>query len=493
VGEDKGEGLESSRKGGFGNCNMEKIRFGTDGWRGIIADDFTFDNVRIVAQGIADYLKEETEDNKQKEVVVGYDNRFLAEKYALLIAEVLSGNGIKVILSDKSVPSPCVSFAIVERKCDGGVMVTASHNPPQFCGIKFKASYGGPATEEITRKIERNLYHSKILESINPELIIEEDLIPSYLARLKSFIDFDLIKGAGLKIVADSMYGVGNEYIEQVLKDTNCNVISIRVRRDPLFGGVNPEPIEEYLGELKKKVKEMEADIGLATDGDADRIGVVDDEGNYFTPHLVFPLLLLYLVREKKWRGKVVQTISLGYLSERIAKKHNLEFQEVPVGFKYVSDLMLRENILIGGEESGGYGYQGYIPERDGILSSLFFVEMLTRIKKSLSTLLREMEEEFGKSFYKRVDFELAGSRWEGLDKKEFVQELYKRAPKKLLDISVKEIKTYDGIEYILEDDSWLLLRPSGTEPILRVYVETDEPTKTEKLLAIGKEILYNQ
>ena len=472
---------------------MVKIKFGTDGWRGVIADDFTFDNVRIVAQAIAGYLKEEITGNKRQEVIVGYDSRFLAEKYALLIAEVLSGNGIKVILSDKSIPSPCVSYTIVEKRCDGGIMVTASHNPPEFCGIKFKAPYGGPATEEITRKIEKNLYRSKILESINPELIIEEDLIPSYLSRLKSFIDFDLIKSVGLKIVTDSMYGVGSNYIEEILKDTNCNVVTIRAHRDPLFGGVNPEPIDEYLGELKKKVKEMKADIGLATDGDADRIGVVDDEGNYLTPHLVFPLLLLYLVREKRWMGKVVQTISLGYLSERIAKKCNLEFQEVPVGFKYVADLMLRENILIGGEESGGYGYRGYIPERDGLLSSLFFVEMLARTKKRLSSLLREMEEEFGKSFYKRVDFELAGTRWEGLDKEEFVQELYKRAPKELLNIRIKEIKTYDGIEYILEDESWLLLRPSGTEPVLRLYVETDEPKKTEKLLAIGKEILYNE
>jgi alpha-D-glucose phosphate-specific phosphoglucomutase len=471
---------------------MVKIKFGTDGWRGVIADDFTFDNVRIVAQAIGEYLKKEGKVSKRRGVVVGYDSRFLAEKYALLIAEVLSGNGIKVILSDKSVPSPCISFAIVERECDGGVMVTASHNPPQFCGIKFKAPYGGPATEEITRKIEKNLYHSKILQSINPELIIKEDLIPSYLARLKSFIDFDLIKDASLKIVADPMYGVASNYIEQLLGGTNCNVFTLHARRDPLFGGLDPEPIGEYLGELKKKVKEMRADIGLATDGDADRIGVVDDQGNYLTPHLVFPLLLLYLVREKGWRGKVVQTISLGYLSERIAKKCNLEFQEVPVGFKYVAHLMLRENILIGGEESGGYGYKGYIPERDGLLSSLFFVEMLVRTRKRLSTLLSEMEGEFGKSFYERVDFELANTRWEGLDKKEFVQELYKRAPKKLLDIPVKEIKTYDGIEYILEDDSWLLLRPSGTEPVLRVYVETDEPRKTEKLLAIGKEILYN-
>ena len=484
--------MESSRKGGDDNSRMVKIKFGTDGWRGVIADDFTFDNVRIVAQAIADYLKAEATGDKQQEVAVGYDNRFLAEKYASLIAEVLSGNGIKVILSDKSVPSPCVSFAIAERKWDGGVMVTASHNPPQFCGIKFKAPYGGSATEEITRKIEKNIYRSKVSDSINSELIIGEDLVPSYLARLKSFIDFALVKDAGLKIIVDSMYGVGSNYIEEMLKDTNCNVITMHTRRDPLFGGLNPEPISEYLEKLKDKVEEMNADIGLATDGDADRIGVVDDEGNYLTPHQVFPLLLLYMVREKRGKGKVVQTISLGYLSDRIARKFNLEFQEVPVGFKNVANLMLKENIFIGGEESGGYGYQGYIPERDGLLSSLFFVEMLARTKKRLSTLLKEMEQEFGKSFYKRVDFELGNTRWEGLEKQQFVRELHKRAPKRLLDIPVKEIKTYDGIEFILEDDSWLLLRPSGTEPVLRVYAETDEPGKTEKLLAIGKEILYN-
>jgi len=471
---------------------MKEIKFGTDGWRGIIAKDFTFDNVKIVAQAIADYLKQETAKKRQEEVVIGYDNRFLAEKYASLIAEVLSANGVKVILSNRSVPAPCVSFAIVDRGCDGGIMVTASHNPPEFCGIKFKAPYGGPATEEITKKIEKNLYRKKIPDQVNPELIIESNFIPSYLARLKSLVDFDLIRDAKLKIVADPMYGVGDSYIEELLKDTSCNVLTLNARRDPLFGGLNPEPIDENLGELKKKVRETRTDIGLATDGDADRIGVVDDEGKYLTPHQVFPLLLLYLVREKECAGKVVQTISLGYLSERIAKKHNLEFQEVPVGFKYVSDLMLRENILIGGEESGGYGYQGYIPERDGILSSLFFVEMLAKTKKKISMLLKEMEAEFGKSFYRRVDLELAGTRWEGLSKSEFARELHKRAPKKLLNIPLKEIKTYDGIEYILEDDSWLLLRPSGTEPVLRVYVETDEPEKTQKMLAIGKEILYN-
>ncbi len=491
---------------------MVRIKFGTDGWRGVIADDFTFGNVRIVAQAIADYItgsvgacprenyahkglhynKEKTTGDKQQKVVVGYDNRFLAEKYASLIAEVLSANGIKVILSDKSVPSPCLSFAIVQRKWDGGVMVTASHNPPQFCGIKFKAPYGGSATEEITRKIEKNLYRSKVSGSINRELITEEDLVPSYLAGLKSFIDLALIKDAGLKIIADSMYGVGSDYMKEMLKDTNCNVVTLHTRRDPLFGGLNPEPISEYLEELKDKVKKTNADIGLATDGDADRIGVVDDQGNYLTPHQVFPLLLLYMVREKGEKGKVVQTISLGYLGERIARKYGLEFQEVPVGFKNVADLMLKENIFIGGEESGGYGYQGYIPERDGLLSSLFFVEMLAKTKKKLSHLLKEMQQEFGKSFYKRVDFDLGNTRWEGLEKKEFVQKLHKKAPKRLLDIPVKEIKTYDGIEFILEDDSWLLLRPSGTEPVLRVYAETAEPGKTEKLLAIGKEILYN-
>jgi len=471
---------------------MAKIKFGTDGWRGVIADDFTFGNVKIVAQAIADYLKEEARVGKPRPVVVGYDNRFLAEKYAFLIAQVLSGNGIKAILSDKSLPSPCVAFAIVEKRCAGGVMVTASHNPPEFCGIKFKTPYGGPATEEITKKIEKNLYRGKVVESINRELIIEEDLTYSYLAKLRSFVDFDLVGAAELKIVADPMYGVGNGYLEGLLKDTNNDVYTIHCQHDPLFGGLNPEPIEEYLVELKEKVKERKADIGLATDGDADRIGVVDDRGSYLTPHLVFPLLLLYMIKYKKRKGKVVQTISMGYLSERIARKYDLEFQEVPIGFKYVGDLMLKENVLIGGEESGGYGYRGYIPERDGLLSSLFLIEMLARTGKNLSSLLREMEEEFGKSFYNRSDLELANTKWEGLDKNKFVRELYRRAPEKLLGIPVKEIKTYDGIEYILEDDSWLLLRPSGTEPVLRVYVETDDPEKTEKLLEIGKEILYN-
>ena len=468
---------------------MQKFKFGTDGWRGVISDDFTFENVRIVAQAIANYLLTKGKMSDKLEVVVGYDNRFLAERFAEIIAEVLALSGVKAYLSEKSCPSQTVSFTVKKKRLSGGVMVTASHNPPQFCGIKFKAPYGGSATEEITKEIEKNLYKPLPARRPTPNDVVGEDITSPYLRRLKSLIDLELIKDKRLRIIAEPMFGVANGYLAEVLKETKCRVITLHNYRDVLFGGLNPEPIEKNLRELKERVKKERADVGLATDGDADRIGVVDERGDYLPPHQVFPLLLLYLVKEKGWRGKVVQTISLGYLSERIAKKFNLEWKEVPIGFKYVADVMLKERVIIGGEESGGYGYQGYIPERDGILSSLFFVEMLAKTKKKLSTLGREMESEFGKSYFLRKDYRIEDIKIGS--KKRFVEKLLSSAPRELLGIKVKKIKAYDGIEYILEDDSWLLLRPSGTEPILRTYAESNNFKKTEKLLKIGREIVY--
>jgi len=468
---------------------VQKFKFGTDGWRGVISDDFTFKNVRIVAQAIANYLLTKGKMSDKLEVVVGYDNRFLAERFAEIIAETLAFSGIKAYLSEKSCPSQTVSFTVKKKRLSGGVMVTASHNPPQFCGIKFKAPYGGSATEEITKEIEKNLYKPLPARRPTPNDVVGEDITSPYLRRLKSLIDLELIKDKRLRIIAEPMFGVANGYLAEVLKETKCRVITLHNYRDVLFGGLNPEPIEKNLRELKERVKKERADVGLATDGDADRIGVVDERGDYLPPHQVFPLLLLYLVKEKGWRGKVVQTISLGYLSERIAKKFNLEWKEVPIGFKYVADVMLKERVIIGGEESGGYGYQGYIPERDGILSSLFFVEMLAKTKKKLSTLGREMESEFGKSYFLRKDYRIEDIKIGS--KKRFVEKLLSSAPRELLGIKVKKIKAYDGIEYILEDDSWLLLRPSGTEPILRTYAESNNFKKTEKLLKIGREIVY--
>ena len=463
---------------------MAKIKFGTDGWRGVISDDFTFENVRIVAQAMADYLKQKPTPG----VVIGYDNRFLADQYARIMGNVLASNGISVILSKDSVPTPALSYAVVNKQLTGGIMITASHNPPEFCGIKFKEPCGGSASEEVTREIEQNLYKTAPLTDSPKSASREEDLISPYLEKLKSMADLDLLKNAGLRIIADPMYGVGDEILAKILQDTNCEVITIHNRKDPSFGGLHPEPIEPYLEELKKEVKKNKAALGVATDGDADRIGVVDEEGTYLPPHHVFPLLLLYFLREKKWQGKVVQTISLGYLSQRIAQKYSLPSEEVPVGFKYVVKIMLKEKVMLGGEESGGYGYQGYIPERDGQLSSLWFFEMLAKTKKNLSQLRKEMEKEFGKSCFKRIDYRIEGLKISS--KKEFAEGLARKAPKELVGLPVKEVKTYDGIEYVLQDDSWLLLRPSGTEPILRTYAESASPQRTEELLKKAKELI---
>ncbi len=471
------------------------IKFGTDGWRGIIADDFTFENVGNVAQAIADYVLEEAGNKKIKpDLVVGYDNRFLAEKFASSIAEVLSKNGINAALGSSPAPTPAVSLAVKQKKLIAGIMVTASHNPAEYCGIKIKADYGGPATPEITSRVEGNLSGNRKpnLKETEYGRVSTEDLNPGYLKKVMSLIDMNLIKKAGLAVVCDSMYGVNGNHLSDVLEGTDCRVINIHNYRDALFGGIHPEPIEKYLTELKERVGKENTDIGVAIDGDADRIGVVDDEGVYLPPLQVFPLLLLYFVREKKLKGRVVQTISLGYLSERIAKKYKLDLQEVPVGFKNVVDWMLKpEGVIIGGEESGGYGYSGYIPERDGLLSTLYFLEMLAKTGKKLSVLKREMQEEFGASVFGRTDYRYDADRLRIDDKKKFFSGLGKKAPKEILGIKVREVKAYDGIKYILEDDSWLLIRASGTEPLLRIYSETGNKEKTDKLLETGKKIVF--
>lgn len=464
---------------------MGKIKFGTDGWRAVIADDFTFTNVAKVAQAIADYYK--TQPNKEKGLVVGYDARFLSREFAQEVAEVFAGNGLFVILSSEDLPTQCISSAIGDRGLAGGVVVTASHNPPQFNGIKIRASFGGSAPPETTRKIETFLGKSAVRklslkEAEKKGLIKREDLIEPYLKRVESFLKKDLVKKARLKIVHDPMFGVGDGLIERLLADSECQVVTIHHKYNPGFGGLTPEPIERNLEDLKVKVREIKADLGVATDGDADRMGVVDDRGRYLTPHQVFSLLLLYLVEERKMKGGVVKTVSLGYQPERIAKKFDLSLDEVPVGFKYVCDKMLEKDILFGGEESGGYGFRGYLMERDGILSSLLFVEMITKIGKPLSLILDDMERRFGASFFRRIDFEETE-----VNKEEMIKKLSSSAPSALGGVPLKKIKTIDGVKLVLKDDSWLLIRPSGTEPVLRIYAEGRNEDQVQALLAEGR------
>lgn len=478
---------------------MYKIKFGTDGWRGVIARDFTFDNVRIISQAIADYIKQNS-SGKSFNMVIGYDMRFLSEKYAEIVARVMEGNGISVLFSSQPVTTPTVSHAVVKHKANAGIMVTASHNPPFYNGIKVKASFGGSISSGTGKQIEKFLYkNSPRIKEGNSKIT---NFYTDYIKDLQSYIDLKLIKKSRLKIVFDSMYGSGCSYLEDVLKSTNCKIIAIHSQRKAMFGGLNPEPIEKNLEELKKKVIEEKADIGIAVDGDGDRVGVVDDKGKYLSPHQVFPLILSYLIESKQWSGKVVQAISLGYLGERIARHYHLPFQEVHVGFKNVCELMLKENILMGGEESGGYGYQGYLPERDGVLSGLWIVEMLAKRKKKLSQVVLEMQKRFGRSVFERKDVQItkikkllsskqgAKKNKTELGKKLFTDLVTQKIPNKLIGIPVKQVKTFDGVKIILDNDAWLLLRPSGTEPVVRLYSEAESKRKVDLLLDEGRKII---
>lgn len=469
---------------------MEKIKFGTDGWRGMISEDFTFENVKIVSQAMADYLKKEK--IREREIIVGYDARFLSKEYAHLAASVLAGNEIRVILSDRIQPVPCVCLAIKDRRAAGGIMITASHNPFQYNGIKFKGEYAGSADEATTKKIESFLYKNKpkemnLEEAEKKGLVQIIDFTPPYLQFLKSFVNLEAIKEAPFKVIVDSMHGAGKDYTAQVLKGGRCRVITIRGEENPSFGGVSPEPITQNLKALVDKIKEEKADVGLATDGDGDRLGVMDSEGNFVNPHQVLSLLALHLIESRGWSGGIVKTISTTSLLNKIAEKHKRKIYKTPVGFKYICELMLKEDILIGGEESGGIGVKNHIPDRDGPLSGLLLLEMIALKKKPLSQIQEEMRKEFGTYLCKRSDTEYPLAKRDIL-----IPTLRKRPPERLADIKVREIDASDGIKFILEDDSWLLIRTSGTEPIIRIYAESDEEGKLEKIMEAGKELAFS-
>jgi alpha-D-glucose phosphate-specific phosphoglucomutase len=463
---------------------MERIKFGTDGWRGVISEDFTFENVKIVSQAMADYLKEKKIG--EREIIIGYDARFLSKEYAHLVASVLTGNGIEVILSDRIQPVTCVCFAIKDRKAAGGIMITASHNPFKYNGIKFKGEYAGSADEATTKRIEGFLYKNKPKEmDFEASQII--DITPPYLQFLKSFVNLEAIKEAPLKVVVDSMYGAGKDYTAQILKGGKCRIITIRGEENPSFCGVNPEPIAQNLKVLIDKIREEKADMGLATDGDGDRLGVMDSEGNFVNPHQVLSLLTLHLMESRGWSGGIVKTVSTTSLLNKIAEKHKRKIYKTPVGFKYICELMLKKDILIGGEESGGIGVKNHVPDRDGLLSGLLLLEMVALKKKPLSQIQEDMRREFGTYLYKRIDSEYP------LDKRDIlIPTLKKKPPGELADIKVREIDTSDGIKFILEDNGWLLIRTSGTEPIIRIYAESDDERKLEKIMEAGKKLAFS-
>ncbi len=498
--------------------NLPRIKFGTDGWRAVIADEYTFANVERVAQAYSDYLYSCAEESLRKQlvdvgqlrkeeaesqpfadviqkavasasslVVIGFDRRFLSEDFAQRTAEVLLGNGFRVALFSEAAPTPLISWAVKELKAAGGVVITASHNPAKFNGFKIKAPWGGSAAPETTSAVERlvdaNPPKRAPVSADTHELL--EPAIQSYKRQIATYIDLDWLRKSAAVVIVDPMHGAGGNWVENFLSGAALKVETIRANRDPLFGGVNPEPIDGNLGALKQRVLESKALVGLATDGDADRLGAVNELGDTMTMHDVVPLILLHLVRRRQMTGAVVRTFSQSVLLKRIAAAHNLKLYETAIGFKYIADLMLKDDILIGAEESGGIGVKGHIPERDGILNSLLFLEAIITAGKPPSEMLRDLHREFGEFHFGRKDLHVETTVGLGL-----IERLATETPRQLAGYEVVDVETTDGTKLIFDDESWLLFRQSGTEPVLRIYAEATSTDKSAALLTAGEDLL---
>ncbi|HKV32935.1 MAG TPA: phosphoglucomutase/phosphomannomutase family protein [Pyrinomonadaceae bacterium] len=464
-----------------------QIKFGTDGWRAIIAREFTFVNVERVAQAYADFLIREAGDGNKPFVVIGFDRRFLSEKFAARTAEVMAGNGFKIALFSDAQPTPLISWAVKDLGATGGVMITASHNPANFNGFKIKAPWGGSAPPETTRAAEQlvDATTPKKAEVTDDGHELLDGPTTRYREQIASYVDLERLKNASGKVIVDPMHGSAGRWVESFLNGGTLSVETIRDYRDPLFGGVNPEPIDQNLAPLKQRVVEARALVGLATDGDADRVGAVDERGRTMTMHDVVPLLLLHLARVRKMTGSVVVTVSQSVLTKRIAQAMGLKVYETPIGFKYIADLMLKEDILLGAEESGGIGVKGHIPERDGVLNSLLFLEAIVSAGKPPSEMLADLHREFGEFHFGRRDLHMPVSR--GL---ELVAQLSQNPPPDFASFAVTKVETTDGAKLTFDDESWLLFRQSGTEPVLRLYSEATSIEKMNTLLDAARELV---
>lgn len=468
------------------------ISFGTDGWRAVIGDTFTFANLRLVAQAVADSIHAQNNDNNSPSVVIGYDTRFLSDRFAIETARVMAANGIVAWLSRADVPTPAISYNVIEKQASAGIVITASHNPPRYNGFKLKADYGGSATAQQSELVEEQLRRME-LEGRGPNMIdyqraIDTDMIrrfdPTwvYYQHLGDLVDLDKISEAELKVVTDAMYGSGRGSLSMLLSRTRTSVTEIRGDMNPGFGGIHPEPIMRYLTELNAAIQRDHADVGLATDGDADRIGAVDSQGNFVDPHHIFALVLRHLVENKGLSGDVVKTISTTFMIDNMIEQYGLKLHETPVGFNHIGDLMMTKDILIGGEESGGISIKGHIPEGDGILMGLLLLEVMAYEKAPLHEIIADLQQKFGPSCYARNDVRLS----KRLGKKAVVKKLEDNAPSHLVGEEVIRINTMDGIKFYLLDNSWLLIRPSGTEPVLRIYAEARSDEMVTALLEEG-------
>ena len=460
------------------------IKFGTDGWRGIIGDDFTFNNIRIVGQAIADYLKRNSRKSRLR-VVIGYDRRFLSKEFASETGCVLAANGIKVILSSASVPTPAVSFHALYDKYDLGVMITASHNPAKFNGLKIKTADGGAADKVLTDKVEKLIGKSKpryiaFQEAVKRNRIEIKALSTSYVDFLRKFVAINKIRKMKLRVLADIMYGAGDRFIEKVLGQAGIKIDYLHEEFNPSFGGIHPEPIDTNLRELIGRVKKEKYDLGIALDGDADRIAAVTRKGEFINAQVLLPMLAIHMVKNRKESSGIGKTVVGSNLIDEVSLSLNVPCYETPVGFKYISNLFKENLISIGGEEAGGIGFKGYIPERDGTASFLMLLEMMALEDKSFSQLLKKLWKDYGKWHYTRTSFSIkkAGKSFSSI-----------KLPRSILGKKVERINRSDGIKLITKD-SWLMFRKSGTEPIIRVYAEARSAKEMGDLIKLGKRLI---
>jgi phosphomannomutase len=485
---------------------MAEICFGTDGWRGIIAADVTFDNVRLVARAIARRVLAESREQRPPHVLVGYDTRFLSRDFAQTAAEAMAAEGVRVSLAEQFAPTPAFSYAVVRLGATGAVVITASHNPPQYNGVKCKSAFGGSAPVSFTRGVEEEIRRISAECRVpsageggsraasdsairNPQSAIDSfDAREPWLDRLEQLVDVSRIGRSGIRVALDVMYGAGQGLLAERLRKAGCEVRELHAEVNPSFGGLHPEPIPQYMGALLDTVRGWNGAairVGFAFDGDSDRIGPVDEEGNVISPHQTLALLVRHLVRNRKERGSVVKSVNIGHMVDLEAEALRLPLVVTPIGFKFIAAAMQEHNALVGGEESGGFAMRGHIPERDPGLISLLLLECMAMRGKSLGTLVREMESEYGPHRYDRVDLRLPTLT----DRDRVVAHVTSSPPDRVLDQPVRQVDTLDGVKLVRADQSWVMLRASGTEPLLRIYAEAASDASVQALLTWGQDV----
>lgn len=459
------------------------IRFGTSGWRAIIAEEFTYKNVRLVTEAICRYLKENSDEDRQT-LIIGHDSRFMGESFSRVAANIAREKGFRVLLCDTPTPTPTISHAIRSEKAIGGINFTASHNPPEYQGIKFSTADGAPALPEITKQIENLIENTPQIADADGGAVETYDARPNYLDDLKTKIRFDRIADAGGKYAYDAFWGTGRGYLDKVLRDHGLEVETLHDWRDVTFGGKSPEPSEKQIGELREAVSTKNFTLGLATDGDADRFGVIDKNGEFITPNELVALLSDYLAESRGWTEGIARSVATSHLIDRVAENRGLKLYETPVGFKYIGELINKDEIILGGEESAGLSIKGHYPEKDGILACLLAAEAVAVRGKSLTEQLNELYSRVGRLESGRIGVRLTDEIAKSLKEK------LSQEPSEIGGKKVENINRIDGVKFIFADKSWMLMRPSGTEPMVRIYAETENKEDLEVLLEQGRRYL---